>query len=171
MAEEELQMEEGGKGKMMIIIIVAVVLIGGGAAAYFLLGGSDDPVMEGGTEVSQAADGEGQPTANKGTALYIAMPRPFVFNVPGQGRDRLAQIKVQLMVRGTDNEELAKMHIPIIEGTLLRVFSGANAEDLVTEAGKVSLRDQSVREVQKVLKETVDNDVVEQVLFTGFVMQ
>lgn len=174
MAEEELQMEEGGKGKMMIIIIVAVVLIGGGAAAYFLMGGSDEPAMAEEAAAGQtSADGAPAMTStNKGTALYVAMPRPFVFNVPGQGRDRLAQIKVQLMVRGTDNEELAKVHIPLIEGTLLRVFSSANADDLVTEAGKVSLRDQSARELQKVLKDiTVGNEVVEEVLFTGFVMQ
>ena len=99
------------------------------------------------------------------------MPRPFIFNVPGAGRDRLVQIKVQLMVRGSDNEELAKMHIPMIEGTLLKVFSTANADDLVTEAGKVALKDQSLREVQKALNEIAGNAVVEQVLFTGFVMQ
>ncbi|GAA6185422.1 MULTISPECIES: flagellar basal body-associated protein FliL [Alteromonadaceae] len=173
MAEEELQMEEGGKGKMMIIIIIAVVLIGGGAAAYFLLGSSDEPDMAVNSEMTAESgdDGAAMSSANKGTALYVAMPRPFVFNVPGQGKDRLAQIKVQLMVRGTDNEELAKMHVPLIEGTLLKVFSSSNADDLVTEAGKVSLRDQAGREVQKVLKETVGNEVVEQVLFTGFVMQ
>ncbi|GAB2690220.1 flagellar basal body-associated protein FliL [Aliiglaciecola aliphaticivorans] len=173
MAEEELQMEEGGKGKMIIIIIVALVLIGGGAAAYFLLGSSDEPDMAAESEVAEASSDESgsMSSANKGTALYVAMPRPFVFNVPGQGKDRLAQIKVQLMVRGTDNEEMAKMHVPLIEGTLLKVFSSSNADDLVTEAGKVALRDQAGREVQKVLKETVGSEVVEQVLFTGFVMQ
>ncbi len=119
MAEEELQIEEGGKkkGKMMLIIIVAVV------------------------------------------------------HVPGSGRDRLVQIKVQLLVRGSDNEELAKTHIPLIEGTLLQVFSSANADDLVTEAGKIELREQAVNEVQKVLKDIAGHDVVERVLFTGFVMQ
>jgi flagellar FliL protein len=173
MAEQELQMEESGKGKMIIIIIVAVLLLGGGAAAYFLMGSSDESAAQEQEGMVQDADGEGQASnaPNKGTALYVAMPRPFVFNVPGQGKDRLAQIKVQLMVRGTDNEEQAKMHIPLIEGTLLRVFSSVNADDLVTEAGKIALRDQSVREVQKVLKENVGSEVVEQVLFTGFVMQ
>ena len=173
MAEEELQMEEGGgKSKILIIIIIAVVLLGGGAAAYFLLGDSSEPVPE----TTEVVEGEQSPemaaaSSKLGTALYVAMPRPFVFNVPGAGRDRLVQIKVQLMVRGTDNEETAKMHIPMIEGTLLQVFSSANADDLVTEAGKVAMRDQSVREVQKALKELTGNDVVEQVLFTGFVMQ
>ncbi|HBY38642.1 MAG TPA: flagellar basal body-associated protein FliL [Alteromonas sp.] len=178
MAEEELQIEEEGgkKSKLMLIIIIAVVLIGGGAAAYFFLfAGGDEP-----TAAEQlAADGTGQPApaasaptnASVGTALYVAMPRPIVFNVPGSGRDRLVQIKVQLMVRGSDNEEAAKTHIPLIEGTLLQVFSSSNADDLVTEAGKIELRENALESVQSALKDIAGSEVVERVLFTDFVMQ
>lgn len=176
MAEQELQMEESApkKGKMMIIIIAAVVVIIGAVAAFFLLGDSSDESELDELETEQVT--QQQPTSgigstNVGTALYVAMPRPFVFNVPGSGRDRLVQIKVQLMVRGTDAEETAKMHIPMIEGTLLRVFSSSNADDLVTEAGKIAMREQSLREVQKAMQEIAGNPVIEQVLFTGFVMQ
>tara|TARA_Y100000310_G_scaffold175763_1_gene175870 strand:+ start:6540 stop:7073 length:534 start_codon:yes stop_codon:yes gene_type:complete len=177
MADEELQVEDGGKkkGKMMLIIIIAVVLVGGGAAAYFLLSaGGDEPAAEQLAETDAAAataPAAGPGNAEMGTALYVAMPRPFVFNVPGSGRDRLVQIKVQLLVRGSDNEELAKTHIPLIEGTLLQAFSTSNADDLVTEAGKIELREQAVIEVQKALKDITGSDVVERVLFTGFVMQ
>ncbi len=179
MAEEELQVEEGGqkKGKMMLIIIVAVVLLGGGAAAYFLLfAGDDTPAAEqlaeaeGPAEAAAPAASTGG-NAEIGTALYVAMPRPFVFNVPGSGRERLVQIKVQLLVRGSDNEELAKTHIPLIEGTLLQTFSTSNADDLITEAGKIELRTQAASNVQKALKEIEGKEVVERVLFTGFVMQ
>jgi flagellar FliL protein len=64
-----------------------------------------------------------------------------------------------------------KIHIPLVEGTLLSVFSAANADDLVTEAGKKAIRDNALREVQKKMEEIVGNQLVEQVLFTGFVMQ
>ncbi|WP_334063157.1 flagellar basal body-associated protein FliL [Alteromonas genovensis] len=178
MADEELQVEEGGKkkSKLMLIIIIAVVVIGGAAGAYFFLfAGSDEPAAEQLPETEAAAaaapatQGGG---AEIGTALYVAMPRPFVFNVPGGGRDRLVQIKVQLLVRGSDNEELVKTHIPLIEGTLLQTFSMSNAEDLVTEAGKIELREQAVGEVKKALEENdIGSNVVERVLFTGFVMQ
>ena len=47
----------------------------------------------------------------------------------------------------------------------------SNADDLITEAGKIELREQAVTEVQKALKEIEGRDVVERVLFTGFVMQ
>lgn len=178
MADEELQVEEGGKkkGKMMLIIIIALVLVGGGAGAYFFLfAGDDEPAAEQLPEAAETASAPAAPGANAeiGTALYVAMPRPFVFNVPGSsGRDRLVQIKVQLLVRGSDNEELVKTHIPLIEGTLLQTFSMSNADDLVTEAGKIELREQAVTEVKKALQENdIGSNVVERVLFTGFVMQ
>ncbi|MBU3017246.1 flagellar basal body-associated protein FliL [Paraglaciecola agarilytica] len=175
MAEEELQMEEGGKKSklMMIIIIVVVLLLGGSAAAYFLLGGEDDAAMEAGAEQTQdSSDGASMSAPVKtGTALYVAIPNPITFNVPGTTRDRLVEIKVQLMVRGSDAEEQVKMHIPSIQGALNRAFSQANADDLITEAGKATIRDNALKEVQKTLKDVSGNELVEQVLFTGFVMQ
>lgn len=173
MAEEELKMEEGGKKNKLIIIIVAVVvLIAGGGAAYFFLMGDDTSMqMEGGEPMVQGEEGVASALVKTGTALYVAMPRPFVFNVPGSTRDRLVEIKVQLMMRGSDNEEQAKMHIPLIEGTLLKTFSTANADDLVTEAGKIAIRDSALKEVQKVMVGVSGNQTVEEVLFTGFVMQ
>ncbi len=171
MAEQELQMEEGGKkGKLLIIIAAVVVVILAGAGAFLFMGGEDEAPAGQQEQPVEQPKAEGGSTAT-GSALYVAMPRPFVFNVPGAARDRLVQIKAQLMVRGTDNEETAKMHIPLIEGTLLRVFSMANADDLVTEAGKIALKDQSLREVQRAMTDIAGKPVVEQVLFTGFVMQ
>lgn len=172
MAEEELKMEEGGKKtKLIIIIAVVVLIVGGGAAYYFLMG--DDPApmpVEGSQPTISGEEGVASALVKTGTALYVAMPRPFVFNVPGSTRDRLVEIKVQLMMRGSDNEEQAKMHIPLIEGTLLKTFSTANADDLVTEAGKIAIRDSALKEVQKIMIGVSGNQTVEEVLFTGFVM-
>jgi flagellar FliL protein len=176
MAEgNDLQIEEGGKSKkMMIIIIAAVVLIAGGVGAFLFLGGDDkaetlaeEPTAEASAEGAAASANK----AGMGNALYVAMPRPFVFNVPGSSKDRLVQIKVQLLVRGDVNEELAKRHIPLIEGKLLQVFSTANADDLSTTAGKEALKNNALTEVQNALIEFENNKAVERVLFTEFVMQ
>jgi len=173
MAEEELKMEEGGnKSKLIIIIVAVVVLITGGGAAYFFLMGDDTSMpADAGEPKVQGEEGVASALVKTGTALYVAMPRPFVFNVPGTNRDRLVEIKVQLMMRGSDNEEQAKMHIPLIEGTLLKTFSTANADDLATEAGKIAIRDSALKEVQKTMLDVSGNQTVEEVLFTGFVMQ
>jgi flagellar FliL protein len=174
MAEEELKMEEGGKKSKLIIIIIAVVvlIVGGGTVYYFLMGDDDNAIsVVAGEPRVQGEEGGGSALVKTGTAMYVAMPRPFVFNVPGTNRDRLVEIKVQLMMRGSDNEEQAKMHIPLIEGTLLKIFSTANADDLVTEAGKIAIRDSALKEVQKTMLDVSGNQTVEEVLFTGFVMQ
>jgi len=177
--EADLEIDGGGKKKKMIIIIIAVVVLlaGGGGAYFFFMGGDSGPTAE------QASSGDGESSdnggksdgatqgANVGTALYVPMPRPFRFNVPGAARDRFVEIRVQLLVRGGDNEENAKMHIPLIESTLLNVFSQANADDLSTSVGKEALKQQSLGAVQLVMKDLEGNETVEKVLFTGFVMQ
>ncbi|MGL5707010.1 MAG: flagellar basal body-associated protein FliL [Aeromonas sp.] len=158
----------GKKKKLIIIIALAVVLLGGGGAGtWIMLSGSD-------TSPAEAAEGgEGKPKEAEAVkpSLYVGMPRPFVFNVVGAQRDRLVQIKIQLMVRGAADETLAKQNIPLIEGTLLRVFSAASAEQLMTFEGKEKLRKDSLEECRRVLNALVSSPVIEQVLFTGFVMQ
>lgn len=123
----------GKKKKLIIIIALAVILLGGGGAgAFLMLSGSEKPPAE-------AAEGaEGKPKVEAPQpSLYVGMPRPFVFNVAGAQRDRLVQIKIQLM----------------------------------TFEGKEKLRKDSLEECRRVLKDLVSSPVIEQVLFTGFVMQ
>jgi flagellar FliL protein len=172
MADEELEIEEGGKkkSKLMLIIIIVVVLLGGGGGAYFFLFMGEDPAAAEGEGAAEATSVEAD-APPEGQALYVAMPRPFTFNAPGVARERIVQIEVQLMVRGVQSEELAKRHIPMIEGTLLQVFSASNADDLVTDVGKVELKERATKQVRQVMKELEGSSIVEQVLFTGFVIQ
>ncbi|NQY86556.1 MAG: flagellar basal body-associated protein FliL [Colwellia sp.] len=179
--EVDLELDGAGKKKKMIIIIVAiVVLLGAAGGGYFFFMGGDSASQE---QLDSALDsdsadadadsdsGKAQQSAQVGTALYVPMPRPFRFNIPGAARDRFVEIRVQLLVRGGDNEENAKMHVPLIESTLLGIFSQANADDLSTSAGKELLKQQSLAAVQKVMKDVEGDKTIEKVLFTGFVMQ
>jgi flagellar protein FliL len=170
-AEKDLVIAEGGGKKKLL-------LIGGGAALLivlavvgFLLFSGDDsgsPATAGGADSgATAAAGAEQ----KGSALYVPLPRPFVFNVPGASRDRMVQIKVQLLVRGSNNETVALRHIPLIEGSLLETFSSANADELVTVAGRDAMKNKALSDLQQAMIEVVGSVVVDEVLFTGFVMQ
>jgi len=174
MADEELSLDDGeeaagggGKKKLIIIILAVVILLGGGGAAYFLLMG-DDPEAEQTEEVVESASEE---PADGLTAIYVAMPRPFVFNVMEGKRDRLVQIKVQLMVRGEANEILAKKHIPLLEGTLVRVFGAAPVEQLRNPEGKDQLRESALEALNAATKKREGKGLIQTVLFTGFVLQ
>ena len=170
-ADKDLVIAEGGGKKKLL-------LIGGGAALLIVLsvvgflffaGGDESPVAaSGGDAVATAGAENAEP---KGTALYVPLPRPFVFNVPGASRDRMVQIKVQLLVRGANNETIAMRHIPLIEGSLLETFSAGNADELVTVAGRDALKNKALSDLQQAMIEVVGSVVVDEVLFTGFVMQ
>ncbi|MBA6326972.1 flagellar basal body-associated protein FliL [Colwellia sp. MB02u-6] len=172
--EKELKLDNPGKKKKLIIIIaiVAVLAIASGVAAFFIFGGDNDISQ---AEIDAALDtgakNEKVEGAELGSALYVPMPRHFRFNAPGAARDRFVEIRVQLLVRGIENEETAKKHVPLIESALLGVFSTSNADDLATSAGKISLKQKSLVAVQKIMAEIEGSAVVEKVLFTGFVMQ
>lgn len=165
MAIEEIETEAPkGKGKLIIIIIaVVVLLLGGGGAAYFLMG-SDD------ASASQKSENQKVVTPAEPVA-YVNIPQPFIFNVTGDKRDRLVQIKVQLMVRGTDNENLASHHSPLIESSLLSTFASATVEQLRSANGRIELRDKATEDIKASLSRAVGKPVIERVLFTDFVIQ
>ena len=113
--DNELTLKDPAAGKkkklIMIIALAVIVLGGGGAGAWFMLSGGDKPGSEAAGEGKDAKPKEAVPQPS----LYVGMPRPFVFNVSGGQRDRLVQIKIQLMVRGTADETLAKQNIPSLK--------------------------------------------------------
>ncbi|NQZ50142.1 MAG: flagellar basal body-associated protein FliL [Moritella sp.] len=165
--DKDLKIDDKGKGNKKIIIIAVILvlaLVGGGAAFLFL---SDDSAAADSSEVvTETVD----KTINE-TAYYVALPRPFVFNIIGLKRERLVQIKVQLMVRGSENKDLAKANLPLIESTLLQVFSATTEQQLATYQGKELLRADSLTNVNEILTKYTGKGVVEKILFSGFVMQ
>ncbi|MGD8117354.1 flagellar basal body-associated protein FliL [Vibrio sp. TRT 29B02] len=165
MAVEEIETEAPkGKGKLIIIIIAAVVLLAGGGGAAFFLMGSDDSAEAAQTTQPQVA-------APVDPVAYVNIPQPFLFNVTGDKKDRLVQIKVQLMVRGSENENLARYHSPLIESSLLSTFASATVEQLRTANGRIELREKATDDIKASLNRAVGQPVIERVLFTDFVMQ
>ncbi|ACA85910.1 flagellar basal body-associated protein FliL [Shewanella woodyi] len=169
--EESLELEENGepksKKKLIFGVIGLVLLLAIGGGVWFFLGSSepsDEAAVEG--EAAEVVE-----EVNTGEAFYVGMPRPFLFNLPGASRSRLVEIKVQLMVRGGDDDVLIKKHIPLIEDALLTTFSSADVQKMSSLAGKDELRQLALLNVQNTLQPVTGRKVVEKVLFTGFVMQ
>lgn len=165
--EQQLELKNHGGKKKLIIIVAAVLVLAlaGGGAWFFMSSGAKKGGHDGLSEEELAAAKLAKETR------YVVMPRPFVFNVPGNPKDRMVQIKMALLVRGPKNEELAKLHAPLIEGALLKVVTTYTADELLTSAGKERLRAEALKTMQGVMTEVSNEPVIEQLLFTGFVMQ
>ncbi|GLS89459.1 flagellar basal body-associated protein FliL [Psychromonas marina] len=170
MPDEQISLDGEGtpsnsKKKLIIIIVAVLLVLGAGVAAYVFFFASDD------SEVATEVVVEIKQPEQTLSANYVAMPRPFVFNVMEGKRDRLVQIKVQLMVRGNENATLAKKHIPLLEGTLVSVFSAATAAQLRSPEGKEALRKSALVAINEETKKREGKEIVHTVLFTGFVLQ
>ncbi|MEC6821941.1 flagellar basal body-associated protein FliL [Photobacterium piscicola] len=145
----------------LVILLVSVVI--GGGIWFFTAPSAEAKAAEVGSTSTQSP--------LKMSAYYIVLPEPFIFNVSGKERDRVVQIKVQLMVRGEQNEALAKKHVPLVESVLLQTFAAATVEQLRQPQGREQLRQQALTTVQATMNKMTKMPVVERVLFTGFVMQ
>ena len=150
------------KKKLIIIITLIVLLVIGGAAAWFFM--LNEPKVEP-TEKDIAVLEAKMPT------LYLNLPQPFIFNVTGDKRERLVQLKVQVVMRGTDNETIAIQHTPLIESVLLSTFAAVSVEQLREPRGRIDLREQATRDIQDAFTKITAKPVIEKVLFTDFVMQ
>ena len=170
MAGEEISLDEQKKyrrKKFFIIVITLLVMLGTGMTAYYYYLLNQET-----TQQSVDRSDEYVEEDNSGLdATYVAMPRPFVFNVMDGKRDRLVQIKVQLMVRGTEYQKIAKKHIPLLEGTLVRIFGAASVYQLRSPEGRDKLREYAREALNQATKKLEGKALVDAVLFTGFVLQ
>ncbi len=141
--------------KLLWIVVLVVVAVGGGAA-WWLLKPSGTP------EAEQVVDTQ---------VFYVGLSRPVVFSVQAGNRDRLVQVEVQLMVRGSENESRTRHHLPLLESTLLTVFSRQSADNYLTAESKNMVRQEALNELNAVLTDELGVPPIEKVLFTGIVMQ
>ncbi len=181
LSDEEQGESKGGSKKLIIIIAAIVVLsLAVGAGGYFAFGpdsGESTEVAgktageEGDASGEEGDADEGAEPKDKREAIYVAIPDSILVQIQGKKKSRMLQVKVTLLVRSTDAEKAAKKHMPLIKNNLLMYFSSANSEELLTGDGKLKLRTGSLKVVQDLLKEQTGKKHVEQILFTGFVMQ
>ena len=151
--------------KKIIIISVAVVLLGGGGAAFFLLKGGD-------AEPAQGMDAEqGEVVVEElSDPIYLPLSPTFVVNFEHKGGIRYLQLSLQVMSFDEEAIEKVEANMPAVRNNLILLFSGQDYGFLTTVEGKEKLREE-VRDSINELIHLTDKSKVNEVFFTGFVMQ
>lgn len=104
-------------------------------------------------------------------AIYLPIKPSFVVNYGGEGR--LKYIKAELTVR-LDNAEAAssvRHHLPYIRNNLVRLFSSQTDETLESQEGKELLRQDALKEIQKIIMDEDGLEGVRDVLFNALIIQ
>jgi flagellar FliL protein len=146
--------------KIVIIGLVAILLAGGGASAYYFvgLGGAEG---EAGDQQSIA----GVVEEEKG-ALFHTLPT-LVVSSNYNGSMRYLQVKLSILTRSEETLEKLKINTPLIQNSLIMLLDTFKFGELDNTEGKETLRTQAEEEVRRL----INDEGVESVLFTGFVIQ
>jgi flagellar FliL protein len=159
--------EGKGKGKLkFIIIIVVALLVAIGASVggtWFFLHKSMAKTEEHPAEAATPA--------GKAAAIYEPLSPAFVVNLDQNGRQRYMQVSITLMTRDQAGLDALKVHMPVIRNNLVLLFSGQSFDALATPIGQEMLRQKATASVQEVAQKEVGKLVVDQLLFTNFVLQ
>jgi flagellar FliL protein len=102
---------------------------------------------------------------------YLAFDPPLVVSFQDQGTMRFLQVTVEVMGRNEETIAAVKTHMPVIRNNLLMMLGGRNMQQLTDRDSKEKLRQESLAEVQRILKENTGKPGVEDLYFTSFVVQ
>lgn len=168
MAKSEAAVKEPGsksKLKLIIVIVLGVLLAIGlsvGATWYFMHSAQNKPAP---APVEAA-------TSGKQPAIFEPMAPAFVTNFKdASGRQRYMQVSITLLARNQADLDALKVHMPVIRNNLVMLFSGQTYETLATPVGQELLRQKATASVQEVAQKEVGKVVIEQLLFTNYVLQ
>jgi len=186
------------KKKLFIMIAVAVLLmtisIGGTLLAVKLT--SSDSKKDAAEKSSDEDTEEGEELVEVAPAIYFTMEPNFTVNFNVDGRQRYLQAEITLLYRNPEVESLLTLHMPAIRNQLVMLLGGKSFDELQNHDSREKLKQESLLAIQSILDkenaalnkkdaeddeddeeedEEIEEDykklVIEQVLFTRFVMQ
>ncbi len=118
----------------------------------------------------QAAEDE---APKKKEPAYVSLGKPMVLNLTGGKRRRLTflQVAADVLVKDEEAKAVVEQHIPAIRHQLILVLSEQKAEDLKTPAAREKIRQQLTNQVRDMIEEMTDNNDIDEILFTTFLVQ
>ncbi len=163
------------KSKLFLIIIIVLFLLlaGGGyvGAAYFLQLPPFEPAGPTPEEIAaQKAEQEKERMLLQ-RDIYVKCGNKFVFNMKSGRRMHAGQVEVVLVVVGEDSEALAKKHLTLINSVIFEKLSTQSFESLLLPSGRQRLKRELLDTVRAKMSEIAKAPVVDQILFTDFVVQ
>jgi flagellar basal body-associated protein FliL len=139
--------------KKLVLLLLPVLLLAGGAGAYFTLSKSAKPHKKAG--------------AAQAPAETVTLDE-FVANLADLARPHYLKLTLALEVDGGKAQEKVKEAGPYLRDVILMTLCKQKYADLLSEAGKRSLKRELLASVGRVLEKRETN--VTDILFTSFVM-
>ncbi|MFJ4066877.1 flagellar basal body-associated protein FliL [Pseudomonas sp. NPDC089996] len=165
MAKSDAVKDPAAKGKLKLILLLVLALllaVGLSVGATWFIMHKSEP----------APAPEAAATNVKAPAIYVPLTPAFVVNFNQNGRQRYMQLSITLQGRNQADLDALSVHMPVIRNNLVMMFSGQGFDTLsASSVGQEMLRQKATAVVQEVAQKEVGKPVVDQLLFTNFVLQ
>jgi flagellar FliL protein len=167
----------GGLVKIILIVLGVIILVAGTiGSTLYLSGVLGSGHSNGGSDMSAAEQGgaggeKSRESMSKKEPIYYAFEPEFIVNFSDGNSIRYLQVTVEIMTYDQRTVEDLERHMPVIRNNLIMMFSSLSYDVLSTVAGKRKLQEEALAEIRSILKEKTGREGVEDVYFTGFVMQ
>jgi flagellar FliL protein len=158
----------GGSNKSLIIVVIGsliLVVVLAGLGAFFLLKNKKSAATEEGEVIEHAAK------ESKKIALYLILKPPFVIKAKSSGRQRYLQMEVALVTRDEKKLDQLKENIPQIRNAIVTSMGAQVLEELLQPEGREALQQSLLADLQAFMEEEHNDPLIDQVLFTTFIMQ
>lgn len=153
---------KSGKAFLLIAVIAVVAVAAAGGAGWYF------------AQKKTTGHAAAEPAAAKipAPAQYFPLDPAFVVNLNNASSGaQFLQVEIQLMTRDPAALEILKQQAPGIRAKLLMQLSQVNADSLTTLEGKETLRKQALDSVKTMMTAETGKPIVEDLVFTSFVMQ
>nr|WP_272931890.1 flagellar basal body-associated protein FliL [Pseudomonas syringae] len=106
-------------------------------------------------------------------AAYVSLTPPFVGNYALDGGPKLRVYKadIALRVTGADAEAAVKRNDALIRNQLVSLFTQQTVDSMSSAEAKENIRQEALKQVQRVMNDEEGKPVVEDLLFNNFIVQ
>lgn len=119
---------------------------------------------------SFAADDEEAPSDK--VPGYVSLGEPMVLNLATDSkRLTFLQLKADVLVKDDDAKKIVEAHISAIRHKLIVLLSEQSAIDMKTPAKREEIRQQATSEIRDMIDQMADNNNIEEILFSHFLVQ
>ncbi len=151
---------------LLLIVLVAAFLGSGLTLGLYLSGVFGEPAGRDAASVEQS-----EQEVVIGAPVYIPLEQPLVVNFDRNGRMGYLQANIELMTRAVGVEAEIAQHLPVIRNDLILLLGSKTYSDVASREGKEALRQEALDTVNAILEQVGAKGRIEQLYFTGFVMQ
>jgi len=158
---------------ILIVVLVIVLIVASIGATLFFAGviGGEKKLQDVAVEQSEETEKPEKKGKIKKEPVYYAFDPAFVVNFNDGKSIRYLQLTLEIMTYNALVVDDVEKHMPVIRNNLIMMLSNLNYEVINTVAGKRKLQDEALTEIKSILLEKTGKEGVEEVYFTGFVMQ